>query len=188
MRNTTIALLALSLLSSPAVADRLITVSAGANRATIDLPPVPAAPPIYVSQTTTFGRDYSDTGARLAVHVDVLPLISFEAGWADLGSTTGTISAQRITGEIDTTTVTIGGDAYWLAYTPGIRFDNVELHGKFGGARTDMKTFGFSAGSTELLVGAGVALHFETGFGLRLDAERLGDDITQFGISLTYGF
>src|SRR5690606_25855585 len=121
----------------------------------------------------------SDTGARVAVHVDVLPLISFETGWADLGSTTGTISAQRITGEIDTTTITIEGDAYWFAYTPGIRFDNIELHGKIGGARTDLKTFGFSSGSTELLVGAGAALHFDSGFGLRLDAERVGDDITQ---------
>src|SRR5690606_36882937 len=109
-------------------------------------------------------------------------------GWADLGSTRGTVSMTRVTGEVDTFTRTHSSEAFWVAYTPGIRFDNIELHGKIGGVRTATTINGFDTDSAETLIGAAIALHFETAFGLRLDAERLGDDATQYGLSVSFGF
>ena len=175
----------LVLMPIPAAAEMLFSVSAGVNRATVETPQLPPVLPIYVAGSASFGRDLTDTSARLTLNLDLpLPFMRFEAGWADLGSHTGTISLTRIDGTVDTFTHTIDADVRWLAYAPSIDLGPLAVSGKVGVAH--LKVGGFDG--TEALLGASAGYYFDSGLGIRLDAERIGSDATQFGASLSFRF
>lgn len=186
MRASVAASLLLLALPAPAAAELLFSVSAGLNHATVDTPRLPPPPAIYTDQTSSFGSELSETKPRVTVNLDLpLPLLRFEAGWADLGSHTGTISATRVDGTVDSFSFTIDADARWLAYAPGMDFGPFAVTGKVGVAHLKV---GGLVDATEALLGASAAYYFDSGFGVRLDAERIGSDATQYGASLSFRF
>ncbi len=175
----------LVLMPIPVAAEMLFSVSAGVNHATVETPQLPPVLPIYVAGSASFGSDLTETNARLTLNLDLpLPFMRFEAGWADLGSHTGTISLTQIDGTVDTFTHTIDADVRWLAYAPGIELGPFAISGKIGAAHLDVG--GFDA--TEALLGVSAGYYFGSGLGIRLDAERIGSDATQFGASVSFRF
>lgn len=194
MKRTSPLLLVAVLLSAPATALPIIDVSlsAGLNHSRVDS--------IANEWDGALPASYSGTNPRAAINISLTSILGFELGWSKLASDTGTVSPPLACpgscppGTVDPTFLYAeSGSAFWLAYAPSIRFSAFELTGKIGAARIwhefslDGNTV-VDLGDTEVIVGAAGTFWFADAMGVRVDAERVGDDVAQIGLSLTIGF
>lgn len=176
------------LLPGISLADATVTLSVGYNHVDGETPRLPPPPPIYGSQVSTLDGDFSGSGLRATVDLSVSPLWTFQVGWAEFPSDSGTVTLVDVLGNVEVFSARRSGSARWLAYMPTIRKSRWEWSGKLGLADTEVKHWFSGRESHETLIGASGAYFFDNGFGIRLDAERLGGRATQFGLSLAYRF
>lgn len=144
----------------------------------------------------TLSRDLSDVGLRVGAGVEFGRWLGFEAGWVDLGSTSGT--AELITTcpggcppgtEPEILDLKAKASTFWVAYAPSFEGGRWRIHTTIGAARIKREIRGnepwLSESSTELLLGVGATLALSEIFGLRLDLQRFGDVSTAAGVSAT---
>ena len=186
-----ILLLAALLAAAPAAALPIIdvSISAGLNHSRVDA-------------NTNFSvptESYSGTEPRVTFNASVTTLLAVELGWSKLASNSTVVTivppgGAGGGGAIDET-LHESGSVLWLAYAPSIRLGALELAGKLGAARLKRDLILTRLGvnlsdisDTEVLFGAAGTYWFKDTVGLRLDAEQIGSDVTQMGLSLTIGF
>lgn len=147
----------------------------------------------------TLRRDDSDVGPQIAVTVDFGTWLGFEAGWADLGSTSGTAEHLLFCPggcpPDDPPTileVTSSAKAFWAAYAPSMERGRWQLSGRVGAARVkrEIEVFGpwQSSTETDLLLGVGATYFFPRNVGVRFDLNRFGSTSTTLGISAVLQF
>lgn len=188
------ALLTLSLFATNASALPIIDISlsAGLNHSRVES--------VANEWDNAAPASFSGTKPRVAFNLSVNPLFGFELGWSKLASDTGTVTVPLACpgscppGTIDPTfAYAESGSAVWVAYTPSIRFSAFEIAGKIGAARVlhEFELDGNAVADvdgTEGIVGVTGTYWFADAMGVRVDAERIGDDVSQVGLSLTIGF
>lgn len=181
-----------ALLSLPAGALPIIDVSlsAGLNHSRMDSW-------FYNNEPeNTSPESFTGTEPRLTLNASIMSWLGLELGWSKLGSSTATLTMPPppiVGGQPVTLATQESGSAFWLAYAPSIRFTAFELTGKFGAARLKRERavgpfISNQISDTEVFYGVAGTYWFKDTVGVRLDAERIGSDVAQMGVSLTIGF
>lgn len=159
-----------------------MSISAGINHSSLDTPS--DFPPT---------NSYSGKNPRVTFNASVGPLIGVELGWSKLASNTTVVTVVPLGGPAFDEELRESGSAFWLAYAPSIEFGALELTGKLGVARVS-RSFAIAGlgidiadGENEALIGLAGTYWFTSLVGLRVDAERVGSDVMQAGLSLTIG-
>lgn len=189
MKSSSCSLIAiLIIVSAPAGALPIIdiSVSAGLNHSRVDALDFSTA-------------DHSGTEPRVTFNLSVTPFAGVEAGWSRLATSATVVTivppGAASGGGAYEETVHDSGSLIWLAYAPSVRFDAFELGGKVGVARVKrdlalprIDIALSSVSDNEVLYGVTGIYWFTDTMGIRLDAERIGSDVTQAGVSLSIGF
>ena len=180
------AVLALAATNASAVPVFDVSVSAGLNHSRLD-----------AFETFSYPTESSSgTKPRVTFNASVGSWLGIEAGWSKLASTTTvvTIVPPGTGGGAYDEELRDSGSALWLAYAPSIEFGAFELTGKVGAVRLSRDfintrlALNHGDSENEAFVGLAATYWFMPVVGLRLDAERLGSDVSQVGLSLTIGF
>ncbi|MEX0899624.1 MAG: hypothetical protein WD081_02930 [Gammaproteobacteria bacterium] len=186
--NSIVVVTALAMIATSASALPVIdmSLSAGLNHSRLD------------ASTNYPSTSHSGTKPRVTFNASVGPLIGVELGWSKLATNTTAVTVVPPGGAGGGGSfedeLRESGSAFWLVYAPSIEFGPIELTGKLGAARVTREVviagFGIDIadGENEALVGLAGTYWFTSLIGVRVDAERIGSDASQLGLSLTIGF